>query len=178
MNPQNGTLHYHPEPVVGVIRADGEHCGNMVYAPTLRAFGAWLHASNDALKAGNSTARRYALDKTVASQLNNARKHAFPPEEMRRLGALSVGDLCAELATVAPTWDDGMTQAMRDALEQARRQIAQAVRIWSDKPGHMSIDRLFAGRQDWMSRRRRVRRPAKVISNRRRRHPQQARIQC
>lgn len=164
MNPQNGKLHYHPSPVQGVVRLDAPHSGNVVYAPTLRSFGAWLHASNDALKAGNSTANRHDLDKTVRREMDDPQKHAFPPAELARLGSLSVGDLCAELATVSPTWDDNMTQAMNDALAQAKREIKQSMRIWTDKPGSMSIERLFAGRQDWMSRRRTVRKPNRVIS--------------
>lgn len=154
----------HPSPVQGVVRLDAPESGNVVYAPSLRSFGAWLHASNDALKAGNSTARRHDLDATVRNEMSGVRSHAFPPEELERLGSLSVGDLCDELATISPTWDDNMTQAMQDALKQARRDINEAVRIWTDKPGHMSIDRLFSGRQDWMSRRRRVRKPTRVIS--------------
>lgn len=165
MNPQNGRFHYHPSPVPGVVRVDTPRAGNVVFCDTMRSFGAWLSASNDALKAGNRTARDHALDDTVGAVMQKyPSKLRFPPSEIERLRSKTIGELCAELATVAPTFDDNMTQAMNDALPQAMRLFNETHRIWSDKPGSMSMDRLFEGRTDWMSRRRRVRRPAKVIS--------------
>ena len=165
MNTKNGRFNYHPSPVPGVVRVDTPAAGNVVFCDTMRSFGAWLSASNDALKAGNHTAQSHALDDTVGAVMRKyPSKLRFPPEEIERLRDKTIGDLCAELATVAPTFDDKMTQKMTEALPQAMRQFNETHRIWSDKPGSMSMDRLFEGRTDRMSRRRRVRRPAKVIS--------------
>lgn len=164
MNTQNGKLHYHAEPTPGVIRADGAVCGNMVYAPSLRAFGAWLNDSQPAMKRGNGIAKEHGLTDKISTVLNDKRKHAFPESEKRRLRGMTIADLCAELATIQPTWDDSMAQGVNDALAGAVREITQAVRVWDQRPGSMSMDRLFEGRQDWMSRRRRVRKPSKVIS--------------